>query len=180
MVFGRIFGKKKEITYRCSQCGQFHDDWPALGFISPTHYNELEADKQNSQASLDTDFCVINDEDDTDRFIRVSLHQKVVDHHLPLDYGLWVSLSEKSFEDYRDNYHNENHITVYFGWLCNNIPPYESTLSIPVDVHTKPGNDRPQIIPHYDHDHPFVRDYHEGINREEAERRIHEMMDNLT
>jgi len=175
MVFKRFFGKKKSTDYTCTQCGKVHDDWPALGFISPTHYNQLEEADQNSLASLDSDFCVIKDEE-IYHFIRVSMHQRVTDYHMPLDYGLWVSLSEKSFQDYRDNYHNENHITVYFGWLCNNVSPYEGTLSIPVDVHTKPGNDRPEIVPHHDYDHPLVQDYHRGISREEAERRIHEMM----
>lgn len=173
----RIFGKRKT-EFTCSQCGEIHDDWPALGFVAPIHYNQLEEAKQKSMASLDSDFCIIYDSEETYRFVRVSLHQKVTDYHSTLDYGLWVSLSEKSFKDYQGNFDNENHITTYFGWLCNSISPYEDTLSTPVDIHTNPGNLRPEIIPHHDHNTSFVRDFHTGISREEAERRIHAMLDN--
>jgi len=31
-------------------------------------------------------------------------------------------------------------------------------------------------VPHEDFDHPFVYDYYNGISKEEAERRIHEML----
>ena len=34
--------------YICSCCGKEHEDWPALGYISPTNYDALsEDDKQN-------------------------------------------------------------------------------------------------------------------------------------
>ena len=87
-----------------------------------------------------------------------------------------MSLSKESYQDYQVNYDNEQHSVVYFGWLCNHIWPYENTLSIPVDVHTQLGNQRPVIVPHQSHNHPFVLDYHAGISREEAEKRIHAMM----
>ena len=44
---------------------------------------------------------------------------------------------------------------------------------------TKSGNDRPEIFPHEDFDHPFVRDYYGGISKTEAENRINEMIKNV-
>jgi hypothetical protein len=52
--------------------------------------------------------------------------------------------------DYKENFNNQNHETGYFGWLCNDIAEYEDTSSIPCDVMTKSGNDRPEIFPHED------------------------------
>ena len=104
--------------------------------------------------------------------------QKVNDHCEDLEYGLWVSLSEKSFEDYLANFDNENHETQYFGWLSNYISQYQFSNSIPTTVVTKSGNDRPEIFPHQDFDHPFVKDYYEGITKEEAEKRIQGMLKN--
>jgi len=167
-----------KLEYICSVCGESHREWPALTFYSPASYNELTMDEKNSIGKLDSDFCTIKYEDQIDKFIRVVLKQKVNDSDQNLDYGLWVSLSEKSYSNYTANFSNKNHEEKYFGWLNSRIPEYENTINIPTTVQTKRGNERPEIIPHEDFDHEFVRDYYNGIKREEAEKRIHEMMKN--
>ena len=164
------------IKYTCSCCGKEHEEWPALAFISPFNYDMLSAEDKQSMGELSSDFCIIRLEDQTDRFIRCTLTQKVNDHCEKLEYGLWVSLSEKSFQDYSENFNNENHETTYFGWLSNNLPEYEFNESIPTSVVTRIGNQRPEIIPHADFDHPLVYDYYNGITKAEAERRIHAML----
>jgi hypothetical protein len=164
------------IKYVCSSCGKEHEEWPALTFTSPDNYEYLsEEDKQNI-AELDADFCIIRHADQIDRFIRVTLTQKLIDHCEDLEYGLWVSVSEKSFQDYYENFHNENHVTKYFGWLCNEIPGYEFNESMPTTVFTRTGDQRPEIVPHQDFNHPFVHDYYNGITKDEAESRIKEML----
>ena len=171
--------KAKSTDFKCPVCGQMHSEWPALTFKSPANYDFLSAQEKSELGRLDSDFCEIHYEDQIDRFIRVTLTQKVNDICENLDYGLWVSLSEKSYSDYQENFDSENHETSYFGWLCSNIPEYESTLSIPCDVITKTGNSRPEIFPHKDFDHPFVKDYYNGITKKEAEQRITKMMKNV-
>ncbi|MEP6614294.1 MAG: DUF2199 domain-containing protein [Mucilaginibacter sp.] len=52
----------------------------------------------------------------------------------------------------------------------------ESTLSIPTSVQTKTGGNRPEVTLDPDFDHPFVKDYYNGISVEEAEKRIGEML----
>jgi hypothetical protein len=42
------------------------------------------------------------------------------------------------------------------------------------------GNERPEIFPHSDFDHPFVRDFYQGITKEEAQKRIHNILSNIT
>jgi hypothetical protein len=169
------------IKYTCNHCGNKHEEWPALVYISPTNYDLLSEDDKNNIGTLDKDFCVITHPNQTDRFIRCTLTQKVIDHCEDLEYGLWVSLSEKSFQDYSDNFKNENHETTYFGWLSNDLPYYDFSLgSIPTTVFTKTGNNRPEIVPHQDFDHPFVNDYYNGITKFEAERRINEMLETIS
>lgn len=90
------------MKYTCSCCGQEHDEWPALTFSSPTSYNELTDKEKKELGQLSNDFCVITYPDQTDRFIRCTLTQKVTDHCENLDYGIWVSLSEQSYQDYFD------------------------------------------------------------------------------
>jgi hypothetical protein len=167
------------MKYTCNCCGQEHDEWPALTYSSPSNYHDLTDDDKNNIAKLDGDFCVINHPDQVDRFIRCTMTQKVNDYCDNLEYGLWVSLSEKSFQDYVDNYDNDNHETQYFGWLSNVLPDYDNTLQIPTTVFTRKGNSRPEIVPHSDFDHPLVKDYFNGIAKSEAERRINDMLKSI-
>lgn len=165
------------MNYKCSVCGEIHDDYPALAYSSPSTYHCLSKDeKERFNAYLDSDFCTIDFPEQTDRFIRVFLRQKIISSDLTLDYGLWVSLSEKSFYDYFENFRNENHENQYFGWLDSTIPDYDFDESIPTTVVKRLGNERPEIFPHSDFDHPFVKDYYNGITKEEAEKRIHTML----
>lgn len=165
--------------YTCSSCGEIHEGWPVLAYSSPSNYDALSEDDRKLMAELDEDFCIIRYPEQVCRFIRATLTQKVVDHCEDLQYGLWVSLSEKSFQDYSDNYNNDKHEVTYFGWLSNRIPDYEFEGSIPSNVCTRLGNQRPEIIPHESFDHPFVHDYYNGITKAEAERRIREMLDTI-
>ncbi len=172
--------KNKQTEFKCTECGQTHSNWPALGFKSPANYDFLSDQEKLELGKLDLDFCEIHYKEQIDRFIRVILTQKVNDTCENLEYGLWVSLSEKSYSDYKSNFDNENHETGYFGWLCSNIPEYGNTMSIPCDVITKSGNSRPEIFPHQDFDHPFVKDYYNGITKIEVEKRINDMIKNIS
>ncbi len=167
--------------YKCSICGEIHDDYPVLAYESPDSFFWLtDEEKEVFKTFLDSNFCTIDYPDQVDRFIRVVLKQKIIDSDLTLDYGVWVSLSEKSYDDYSLNFNNQNHQTFYFGWLSSSIPEYTFDESIPTDVKTKIGNERPEIFPHSDFDHPFTSDYYNGITKEEAERRIHNMLLNIS
>jgi hypothetical protein len=162
--------------YTCSICGKEHEEWPALSFIAPTNYDVLSEQDKKNIGELSSDFCIIHHPEQTDWFIRCTLTQKVIDNCEDLDYGLWVSLSDKSFRNYSQNFRKNARPTKYFGWLCNEIPGYEFPESIPTTVFTRIGGRRPEIVPHADFDHPFVRDYYNGITKEEAEERIRQMI----
>src|SRR5882724_9393968 len=149
----------ERIKYTCSCCGKVHEEWPALTFDSPTNYNILPENIRSEIGELTSDFCVIHHPEQTERYIRATLTLKVLDHCENLEYGLWVSLSEKSFQDYSHNFNNPEHETKYFGWLSNDIAEYEIG-SIPTTVFTRLGNQRPEIIPHKDCDHPLTLDYY--------------------
>ncbi len=63
----------ENIKFKCDCCGKIHDEWPALTFNSPDNYNCLSENDKNSIGYLDKDFCVINYQDQSDRFIRCVL-----------------------------------------------------------------------------------------------------------
>ena len=166
------------MRYKCSECGHYHEDWPALAFNSPDYYAMLSEEDKKNIAEINDDFCIIQHDTQTDHFIRTVLFQKVNDSCEPLHYGIWVSLSEKSFIEYSENFH-DNKEAGYFGYLCNAIPGYENTLAIKCNVYVTSGNNRPEVVPQ-ECDHPFVRDYINGISVEEAEHRIKEMINQTT
>jgi hypothetical protein len=165
------------MKYTCEKCGQVHDDWPAIAFDSPTSYNVLSEAKKREIGELSSDFCIIRHPEQIDRFIRGTLTIKVIDNCNNLEYGVWVSLSEKSFDDYSDNFNNPNHEAKYFGWLSNDIPEYQIIESIPTTVFTRPDGQRPEIVPHQGFEHQIVQDFYNGITKAEAEKRIKAMLD---
>lgn len=169
----------KTTEYVCKKCGQIHVDLPAIAFITPFNYDTLSDEDKTNLSTINDDFCVIEYPDQTDFFIRTTLKQKIIESCDFLEYGLWVSLSEKSYNDYNDNYNNDNHETTYFGFLCSKIPEYENTMSIKINVNTQKGNSRPLVIPHEDQmDNKFVFDYYNGITQEEAIKRVKALTDN--
>lgn len=167
----------ENFRYMCSKCGQEHENWPALTYDFPSNYLDLTDDEKLNIAELDSDFCIIKYPDQTDRFIRCTLTINVIDYCETLEYGVWVSLSEKSFMDYSENFQNENHQSKYFGWFCNHLPDYlDFTIGIPTTIITRSGNLRPEVIPHMDFNHQLVRDYYNGISIKEATKRIENML----
>lgn len=99
--------KQNKIEFICSCCGKEHAEWPSLGYNAPVYYSYLPDEDKEAIAELSSVFCVIRHDGQVDRFVRVILKIKVHDSCLDLEYGVWVSLSEKSFEDYQGNYDNK-------------------------------------------------------------------------
>lgn len=154
----------------CECCGEEKEEWPAIAYNSPSAYMNL-TEEQEKNSELTSDFCIIRYEDETCYFIRAVLVQNVVDSCQNLEYGVWVSLSEKSFYNYVENYDDKDFTTVYFGWLANYIHGYDYD-SIPTNVEVDNSLGQPLILPHSSHEDPFVKDCYDGISLEETERRI--------
>ncbi len=166
-------------TYQCSHCGQIHYALPALGFNAPFHYDELDEYEKESMAELSEDFCVIRHPEQTDYFIRAVLSIPIHDTCETLDYGVWVSLSEKNFDHYKAHFNAETEEPVYFGTICNELVGYgESTIGLHVDVQVRMGGFRPQLILHED-EHPLVTDCVIGITFSEAEQRVEAVLRNI-
>ena len=161
------------MTYTCPTCKQEHEDLPAIAFNTPSFYNDLTEQEKNKIAEINSDFSTIQRADRTDRFIKAVLFQKVNGHCEPLQYGVWVSLSEKSFNDYKANFYSNDYEAIYFGYLSNWLPGSDNTLSLHTNVQLSKGGNRPEVIPHK-YEHPFVQDYYNGISQEEAEKRVTE------
>jgi len=176
-----LWRKKKNLSkeYTCSSCGQIHKELPALGFMTPFHFDMLSEKDKDETAELSEDFCIIRHPEQTDRFIRTVLSIPIHDTCENLDYGIWVSLSEESFEDYQENFKNETIEPIYFGMICNEIKDYrETTLGLHANVQVRKGGRRPETLPHQA-EHQIIRDWESGITFEEAEKRIEKAINNV-
>lgn len=159
------------MKYICQCCSEEKEDWPAIAYPTPYPYFQLsEEELKNSE--LTSDVCIIRYSDETCYFIRAVMVQEVNENCQDLEYGIWVSLSEKNFKEYVDNYENEEFESRYFGWLASYFSDYKFNESIPTDVFVNNKIGRPFVYPHESYEHPFVNDFYHGISKEEAERRI--------
>lgn len=159
------------MKYICECCGEEKEEWPAITYKSPYPYINL-SDEELENSEITSDICIIRYSDETCYFIRVVLVQEVHESCQDLEYGVWVSLSEKSFNEYVENYDNKDFESGCFGWLASYLPDYEFGQPIPTDVFINNNIGRPSVYPHESHEHPFVNDFYSGISKEEAEKRI--------
>ncbi|MNJ83337.1 hypothetical protein D3C87_07530 [compost metagenome] len=165
-----MFWKNKKNT--CEICGKTHDELPAIGFDAPIYYHELSDDEKREMAEISDDFCVITHPEQTDRFIRTVLSIPVIGGCEGLDYGIWVSVSEKTFDEYKADFRKDAEPKTYFGMICNELNDYrESTLHLHVNIETRNDGFRPEVIPHQT-DHPLISDWENGITLEEAKQRV--------
>lgn len=160
-------------NYICATCGKKHSDLPAIGFDEPFYYQILNEKDKEEKALMNEDLCRIEYDDQTDYFVRAVLQIPIIDHEQTLDYGIWVSVSEKTFKEYFIQIEEEKpEEKTYFGMISNWIGDYEiDTKGLHMNVETQLGNIRPLLFPH-ESNHELVHNWENGITYEEAESRI--------
>ncbi|NRF72449.1 DUF2199 domain-containing protein [Aquincola sp. S2] len=154
-------------AFTCTCCGKLHEGSPSFAFNAPDHYANLTEEQKARIGKLNSDVCTIAHEDRTDYFIRTILEIPIEGVAEPFTWGVWVSLSKKSFERYLDTYDTPVEGEGFFGWLCNAIPNYPSgPSSRPTDVIVQLNRQRPKLLLHRGEQEtdPLVIDQHQGIS----------------
>jgi hypothetical protein len=113
------------------------------------------------RAELGSDQRII---DDQHHFVRGCLQIPVLDGLGPFIWGVWISLSEKSFERMSELWETPGREgePPYFGWFSASLPGYPETLNPKTIVHTRPIGQRP-LIELEPTDHPLAVEQREGI-----------------
>jgi len=124
-------------AYTCSCCGKRHEGSPSFAFDAPHQYASLSDEQKLAMGELSSDLCTITRDGEVDRFIRTVLEIPIVGAQDPFVWGVWVSLSEKSYARYVSTYDNPVAGEGFFGWLCNTLPVYPSGGPFAVDVLVK-------------------------------------------
>ena len=83
----------------------------------------------------------------------------------PLIWGVWVSLSEQSFNAWREVFDQEHrsHVGPFFGWLNAWLKPYPETMDLKTRVHLRDHGLRPWIELEPT-DHPLALEQRNGIS----------------
>lgn len=153
--------------FKCTSCGEIHEGAPSFALRAPDPYLEQSEEIQKA-GELGSDLCWYEDEYGMHYFIRVCLEIPIHGYSEPFMWGVWVSLSKESFDDYVETYDSPEDSNCYFGWFCNYLPFYENTYALKTDVHPRGGGNRPYIVLEQS-DHPLCVDYHQGITVERAQ-----------
>lgn len=154
-------------AFKCSSCNKMHEGSPSFAYKAPWHYLQLSEDNQ-AKATLTSDTCIVTHNEGTDRFVRVVLEIPIHGVAEPFMWGVWVSLSQESFERYMDTWDEPDESDAYFGWFCNRLPFYPDTLSLKITVHPRKNGNRPYLGIERS-GHPLAEHLYEGISIQQAQ-----------
>lgn len=157
------------MSFRCSVCGELHDDLPDIGWDRPDQWWDVPEEERDERIELTPDTCVIDGED---FFIRGVIEIPIHDRPEPFGFGVWVSQKRENFQTYLDNW-DSSEIGPFFGWLCTRISWYEEdTLLLKTRAHFRGERLRPsiEVAPG---EHPLAVDQREGISLAEAWEIVH-------
>jgi hypothetical protein len=155
----------KLFQFQCAQCGERHEGEPSIGFKVPDYLLGIPASEREARAWWNDDLCVI---DSKYFFARACLEVPILGTPEPFLWGIWVSLSERSFEDYRTKLVSGEAGGPYFSWIANCLPGYPSPEGLKARTYPQPGTDRP-LVAIEESEHPLAVDFHRGISVERAQ-----------
>jgi len=157
--------------WRCACCGEERVGLPMdMAFAAPVDWEAL--DEATARAlHLDDDFCELRHANgEVSRFIRCLLALPVPRIGSEFRFGVWMSVSEKSWGVYQEGFASG----VYreagcFGYLMHDIPEYPGSFLLHADVYFRPDRMRPAVVLH-ETDHPLVAAQSDGIDVTQIER----------
>lgn len=159
----------------CVECGAEHDlDQISLVAPEPAHWAILdEADRSASQ--LTRDQCIVRTAHETAFFVAANLVVPVRGTGGEFTWGVWVSLSERSFEEMQELWESPEREAhgPYFGWLCTAIPAYPDTMYLKTMVHQRAVGLRP-LVELEPTDHPLAVQQRAGIDPSQLLAAIHD------
>ena len=157
--------------YDCASCGQHHDELPYCFSIPlPLPVDQVPEQDRARRVEAGVDLCVLDGEH---FFVLGNLDVRVRESEDFIRWTVWCSLSSANFArtvDLWETPGRENE-PPYFGWLCNVLPGYDSTLHLKTHVHTQVVGVRPLI--EVEPEHPLGREQRDGITSQRRDELIH-------
>ncbi|HWU73389.1 MAG TPA: DUF2199 domain-containing protein [Sphingomonas sp.] len=150
--------------FKCSRCDKWHEGMPSFAVDAPPYYYDVPETERAERCELTTDTCIVDDEY---FFVRGCVDIPVHGESEPFSWGLWVSLSRPSFEEFVSLFGvpvRDQH-GPYFGWLSACLAVYPDIENLKTHVHIRNHGVRPYIELEPT-DHPLAIEQREGISVE--------------
>jgi hypothetical protein len=153
-------------TFLCPKCGTRHSGLPALAYAEPAACVD-EFGQDLPVTKIRDDFRIFGNEHFC---VRTVFEVPIAGQGLPLEWGVWASLSQANFQRYWDSYDDagQSRIGGMFSYFWNQIGGYPATVGLRCDVLPRDGGQRPLLILQQGQDHPLVHDQTRGITLERA------------
>jgi len=154
------------MRFTCDTCGGEHDvNDISFGTDSPLQWNLLTVNERN-QSVLGEEQCEIANREGRSFYIRACLEIPIRGTDRKFTWGVWCSLSEKSYLEMSDHWLDpeRTRFAPSFGWLCTQIPTYPNTISLKTMVHQRELGTRP-LVELEPTDHPLAVDQRDGIEQ---------------
>ncbi len=152
------------MDFICKTCGERHDaSQISFGADAPVQWGLISEDER-AQSELGGEQCVIEADGERHFFVRACLDVPILGTDREFSWGVWVSLSERSFLEMSDHWDDPSRTSMgpYFGWLCTKIPEYPDTMFLKAMVHNRTVGQRP-LAKLDETDHPLSCHQHHGI-----------------
>jgi hypothetical protein len=147
--------------FKCTSCGEWHEGMPTFGADAPLYFYSIPAEERDERCALTSDTCVVDQEY---FFVRGCLEVAVLGANEPFAWGVWVSLSKSSFDQFNACFEetHRSHIGPFFGWLSAELPLYPSTENLKARMHLRDNGIRP-FVELEPTDHPLAVEQRNGI-----------------
>lgn len=132
-------------AFKCSCCGEIHEGSPSFAYDKPMYVSSLTEEEQENIEKTSEDLFVVKHEEGKHYFARVVLEVPIYGVEDPFMWGVWVSLSEESYNRYTETWDEPDESDSYFGWFNNNLPYYEESAGLKTQVRPRVGGLRPYI-----------------------------------
>lgn len=155
------------MRFTCATCGAEHDlDEISFGTDAPVQW-DLLSDDERSRSLLAGEQCEIDSDEGRSFYIRACLEIPVRGTGRTFTWGVWCSLSEKSYLEVSEHWDDPARLNLgpHFGWLCTKIPGYPDTVFLKTMVHQREVGVRP-LVELEATDHPLAVDQRHGIDED--------------
>lgn len=175
-----------QFEFICDACGERHSGSPSFSYKFPQIYFDVPENERAARVTVNNDLCRIlpaenniennieNDADNSTEYaIRVMLSIPINGVNEPLLWGVWVSQSKESYEEYVSTFSQDQTGKSSFGWLEVTMPYYniskpdEPCEYLECNVNWGNADSRPEIEL-WDNPHQLARDQQHGIDWDTA------------
>lgn len=159
--------------FHCPGCDAWHDELPLNFSVAEPGAVPSDPSERARTVTGTGDFREVVQQGATHYFIRGLIELPILESDQTFSFGVWTSLSERSYAAAREAYRKQTGAGPFFGWLNNHIPIYPETVNLKTHVHVRV--DLVAAIELEPTDHPLAVEQRDGISMA----RVHEIVSAL-